>query len=130
MHAARSLNLRAGERLPLWTDQWPDHLFIVLMISGDVDAAFVSESVELRELSQLVVLPGFGCTLSAKTDTSFEILSFLSQAPSAATELVELGSFEQWPLHDAVLREVRVDWIAHTCTFFVHAFVYARVTLT
>ena len=36
-------NLRAGERLPLWTDQWPDHLFIVLMISGDVDAAFVSE---------------------------------------------------------------------------------------
>jgi hypothetical protein len=117
-------NLRAGDSLPLWTDQWPHHLFIVLMISGDIDVAFVSESVELRELSQLVVLPGTGCTLSAKTDSSFEILSFHSQAPSSATEVVELGSFERWPLHDAVLREVRVDWTAHTCTFFVHAFLW------
>jgi hypothetical protein len=31
-------------------------------------------------------------------------------------------SFEDWPLHDAILREVRVDWGRRTCTIHLHAF--------
>jgi hypothetical protein len=30
--------------------------------------------------------------------------------------------FEDWPLHDAVLHELRVDWSGRTCTIYVRAF--------
>ena len=34
--------------------------------------------------------------------------------------------FEDWPLHDAVLKELRVDWENRTCTVHVLAFVEPR----
>ena len=42
-------NLRAGERLPLWTDQWPDHLFIVLTHDVSTLVASAYRRVEAAE---------------------------------------------------------------------------------
>ena len=73
--------LSAGETLPLWTSQWPSHLFIVLVIRGELDAFLDEGIVGLKELNQLVVLPGSNCELHATADASIEIISMLSQEP-------------------------------------------------
>lgn len=31
-------------------------------------------------------------------------------------------SFDDWPLHDAVLRELRIEWKEAVCTLHVHVF--------
>jgi hypothetical protein len=78
-------NLEAGGSLPLPCDRWPDHVFIVLGVRGNLQAAVASTTVGVRPLSQIVVLPGVACTLSALSDATVEIVSFLSTCPRWAT---------------------------------------------
>ena len=76
--------LAAHERMPVWTEKWPRHVFVILVIRGCVDASLPSGTVPMREMSQLVVLPGTPCELRAGTDASIHIISLLSMAPPAA----------------------------------------------
>lgn len=76
--------LAAHERMPVWTAKWPRHVFVVLVICGSVRADLASGTLPMREMSQLVVLPGTPCELHAVTDASIQIISFLSMAPPAA----------------------------------------------
>ena len=77
------LSLAADERIPVWTAKWPHHVFVVLAIRGSVRASLPSGTVPMREMSQLVVLPGTTCELHAVTDASIQIISFLAMAPPA-----------------------------------------------
>jgi hypothetical protein len=70
--------------MPVWTEKWPRHVFVILVIRGCVDASLPSGTVPMREMSQLVVLPGTPCELHAVTDASIQIISLLSMAPPAA----------------------------------------------
>lgn len=74
-------NVAAGEALALWTDAWPRHLFIVLVVVGTVEAKLEEESVPMGPLSQLVVLPRTPCELAAISDATVEIISLLSSPP-------------------------------------------------
>lgn len=76
-------NLTSGDSLSLWTEQWPRHLFIILVIHGELTAAMEGGTVHLRQLSQLVVLPNLPCELQALSNTTIEIISLLSQEPVA-----------------------------------------------
>lgn len=76
--------LVAHERMPVWTAKWSRHVFVILVIRGSVDASLPSGTVPMREMSQLVVLPGTPCELHAVTDASIQIISLLSTAPPAA----------------------------------------------
>lgn len=74
-------NVTGGESLSLWSDKWPNHLFIIIVISGELDAEFNTEILNLRPQSQLVVLPGVACKLVSKCNSAIEIISFLSKMP-------------------------------------------------
>lgn len=74
-------NFSCGESFPLWTSQWPTHLFIIIVIRGELEASLDEGIVQLKELDQLVVLPKSSCDLHAIKDTSIEIISLLSQKP-------------------------------------------------
>lgn len=62
-------------------DHWPNHLFIVLVIRGEIEALVRERTLHLRPLSQLVILPSVPCTLSAPSAAAIEVISFLSAPP-------------------------------------------------
>ena len=73
---AQIYNLRAGDSVDAPTVRWPNHLCVIVCISGRVDATLPDRSIELRPLSQLVVLPGVACTLTARGDAALDLMSF------------------------------------------------------
>ena len=73
---AQIYNLRAGESVDAPTVRWPNHMSVIVCISGHVDATLPERSIELRRLSQLVVLPGVSCTLTARGDAALDLISF------------------------------------------------------
>jgi hypothetical protein len=79
-------NLPAGDTLRVWSSEWPEHCFVVLCISGTVDANLADRVVAMRPLSQLVVLPTAACELRATADVSLEIISFRSSASGQALQ--------------------------------------------
>ena len=74
-------NLTEGGELALPHDRWPRHLFVVIGISGSVDAEMANRAVGLRPLSQLVILPGVPCRLTARSAAAVEVISLLSSPP-------------------------------------------------
>ena len=74
-------NMAGGDSLPLWSDKWPNHFFIIIVIDGELDAEINAETLNLHPQSQLVVLPGVACKLISKYDSAIEIISFLSRKP-------------------------------------------------
>jgi hypothetical protein len=72
-----------GAPLELWTSKWPHHVFILLVVAGEVEATLPPESLLLLPFSQLVVLPGTPCTLHARTPSTIEVISFRSSPPAA-----------------------------------------------
>ena len=79
-------NFDAGGELALPHDGWTHHLFVVVGISGSVDAFIADRTFQLRPQSQLVVLPGTACKLVARAPASVELLSLLSMPPPRATD--------------------------------------------
>jgi len=76
------LTLNAGDSHLLPDDRWPKHVFVILGLSGTVDATLAGRDFVLRTLSQLVVLPGVPCELRARSDAAVELISFLSTPPT------------------------------------------------
>ena len=76
-------NLEEGSELSLPHDRWPHHLFIVLGIHGTVDAHVGSDVLPLRAQSQMVILPGTACKLTARASAAIELISLLSMPPRA-----------------------------------------------
>lgn len=74
----RIYNLAEGGHLTIPHDRWPGHLFVVMGIAGTLDAEIGRRTVPLRALSQLVVLPGVPCRLTARSNASLEVLSLRS----------------------------------------------------
>jgi len=74
-------NLAAGASLALPHDGWPHHVFVILGVRGNLRARIAQAVVDVRPLSQVVVLPRIPCTLTAVTDASLELMSFLSRPP-------------------------------------------------
>jgi hypothetical protein len=74
-------NLGTGGELALPHDGWTHHLFIVVGISGPVDAFIEDRTFQLRPQSQLVVLPGTPCKLVARAPAAVELISLLSMLP-------------------------------------------------
>lgn len=66
----------------LWTHDWPQHLFLVLGVSGEATAELPDRTVPLRALSQLVVLPGVPCRIVSTDAACIEIISLLSAMAS------------------------------------------------
>lgn len=75
-------NLRAGETTRTPTVIWPNHLAVVTGITGSVDVALPSHRFVLKPFSQVVVLPGVECSLTASVDSSLQILSFHAAQPA------------------------------------------------
>ena len=73
-------NLDAGASLDLPHEKWPDHFFVVLGLAGTVVAEVSDRKLQLTRLSQLAVLPGVACRLTAKSKASLQLLSFVSKA--------------------------------------------------
>jgi hypothetical protein len=69
-------NLRAGDSVDAPSVRWPNHLSVIVCINGLVDAKLPDRTIELRRLSQLVVLPGVACTLTARGDAALDLMSF------------------------------------------------------
>jgi hypothetical protein len=76
-------NFDASGELVLPHDRWPRHLFIVLGVEWAVDAEIEGRTFAIRPHSQLVVLPGTPCKLTARSPASVELISFLSTPPRA-----------------------------------------------
>jgi hypothetical protein len=74
-------NLEDGGEVSVPHDRWPHHLFIVVGIHGTIDAHIESQVFPLRAQSQLVILPGTPCKLTARSAAALELISFLSTAP-------------------------------------------------
>ena len=74
-------NLPIDARLSLPHDRWPNHIFIVLVVRGEVEALVRGDTLQLRPMSQLVILPGVPCTLSAISAAAVELISFTSFPP-------------------------------------------------
>ena len=74
-------NFSAASEFSLPHELWPNHLFIVIGIIGEVEVRLPDKTLELRPLSQLVVVPSTPCTLTAKSAASVEIISLLSMRP-------------------------------------------------
>ena len=84
MHAdvrGQIFNLPLGAKYTVPTKPWPRHVFIVIGVSGDLEAQFPSCSLHLRALSQVVIIPGQSCELTAFTDATVEVISFVSSHP-------------------------------------------------
>lgn len=80
---AQIFNLHAGESVPVVNTHWPHHMSIVICITGSIEAKLPNRSFQMRQLSQLVVLPGISCVLTAHEDSALEMMSFLSAPPIA-----------------------------------------------
>jgi hypothetical protein len=78
-------NLEAGSSLVLPSDRWQHHIFIVLGVRGNLQAVIASTTINVRPLSQVVVLPGVSCTLSALSDAAIELISFRSTGARSPT---------------------------------------------
>ena len=76
-------NLDEGEATALPSDRWPHHLFIVIAIHGTVDAHIEDQVFQLLALSQLIILPGTPCKLTARSPAAIEIICLLSTPPRA-----------------------------------------------
>ena len=76
-------NLLPDAGLSLPHDRWPNHLFIVLVVRGGIEASVRETTLHLRPLSQLVILPGVSCSLRATSAVAIEVISFLSASPRA-----------------------------------------------
>lgn len=74
-------NLAAGADLTIPHEKWPLHLFIVIGVAGAIDAEVGGRKVSLRALSQLVILPGVPCRLTATSAAAFEVISLRSHRP-------------------------------------------------
>jgi hypothetical protein len=74
-------NLPPDACLSLPHEKQPSHLFIVLVVRGELAALVRGEALHLRPLSQLVILPGVPCTLSATSTVTLELISFMSVPP-------------------------------------------------
>ena len=74
-------NLPAGGALALPAEQWAHHLFVVIGIEGAVDAEIEGRTFSMGPHSQLVVLPGTPCTLTARSAAAIEVISLLSMPP-------------------------------------------------
>jgi hypothetical protein len=88
------VNLDADGSYELPFGKLPHHLFVLVGVAGTVEAVLPDARLTLRPLSQLVVLPGVPCVLTACTDASFEVLSFLASVPSKAAEAAPRGKGE------------------------------------
>jgi hypothetical protein len=80
---AQIYNLRAGESFVVPSAPWPSHLSIIVCISGVVDVALPDRKLELQQLTQLIVLLGVICTLTARRDSAIEVMSFLTAPPQS-----------------------------------------------
>ncbi len=74
-------NLEVGGELVLPHERWPHHLFVVVGIEGAVDADIEGHTFAMRPHSQLVVLPGTPCKLTARSTAAIELISALSMPP-------------------------------------------------
>jgi hypothetical protein len=74
-------NLAEGGQLTIPHERWPLHLFLVIGITGSVDAEIGRRTVPLRPLSQLLILPGMPCRLTARSKASLEVVSLRSHRP-------------------------------------------------
>ncbi len=74
-------NLDVGGELALPHDRWPHHLFVVVGIAGSVGAEIEGRTFTMGPHSQLVVLPGTPCKLTARTAAAIELISLLSMPP-------------------------------------------------
>jgi len=74
-------NLAEGGQLSIPHDRWPQHLFVVMGIAGSLDAEIGGRTLPLRALTQLVVLPGVPCRLTARSNASLEVISLRSHRP-------------------------------------------------
>ena len=79
----RNLPARAEFALP--SDSCPQHVFILIGLRGEIEARLAGDTVNLRLLSQLVVLPGVSCQLVATSDAAVEVISFLATPAAAPT---------------------------------------------
>ena len=77
-------NLPDGGEVALPHDRWPRNLFVVIGIDGAVDADLEDRVVRLRPQSQVVILPGTPCKLTARSAAAIEVISLLSTPPGAA----------------------------------------------
>jgi hypothetical protein len=75
--------LTASDEFSLPHEQWPRHLFIVIGITGSIEARLEARTIVLRPFSQLVVLPGVPCHLKAAPEGAVELISLLSITPVA-----------------------------------------------
>ncbi len=75
--------ITADSPLSLPSAAWPRHLFIVLGVRGMATAHVRERTVELRPLSQLVVLPGVPCRIETVDGASVEVVSLLSTTHEA-----------------------------------------------
>jgi hypothetical protein len=73
-------NLAEGKEIALPYPGWVRHVFIVVGISGTIEAQVEGASHVLRAQSQLVLLPGVVCKLRARVASAIELLSFQSSA--------------------------------------------------
>jgi hypothetical protein len=74
-------NLAAGADLTIPHEKWPLHLFLVIGISGSVEAEIGQRKLPLGPHSQLVILPGVPCRLQASSAAAFELISLRSHRP-------------------------------------------------
>ena len=74
-------NLEAGGELTIPHERWPQHLFLLTGISGALEAEIGHRAVPLRPLSQLVILPGVPCRLTAGSPASLQVVSLRSHRP-------------------------------------------------
>ena len=77
-------NLDAGGAFALPHERWPQHLFVVIGIEGFVDAEIEGRTIAIGPHSQLVVLPGTPCKLTARSAAALELISFASMPPSSS----------------------------------------------
>ena len=71
-------NVDSGGLVALSSENAPRRLFIVIGVTGSLEAQLCGQTIRLRPLSQLVVLPGVPCRIRATSRASFEVLSFVS----------------------------------------------------
>jgi hypothetical protein len=76
-------NLDKGGEISLPHDRWPHQLFVVVGIDGSVDADVDGRTFAMGPHSQLVVLPGTPCKLTARSAAAVELISLLSMPPRA-----------------------------------------------
>ncbi len=74
-------NLKEGGQLTIPHESWPRHLFLLTGISGSLEAEIGRRMVPLRPLSQLVILPGVPCRLTAGSPASLQVVSLRSHGP-------------------------------------------------